>query len=794
MLDLVDCRVYRKFVSLTCLKSCTAFMQAKGPDGEKAQVHSLHRLKDVVKENHFKPVSHKVLSDQYQLARDAVSEASKFEAFMDGEVWPTEMRTSRENLLRSTRYDADIIENRGNDTDVLPALLNRYRQLYPALAKMKEAKYIANKVESLQAVQQTTEATQRKAKDDTEEAIETNITKPVLLEDGGGDTDHTVGEENAQKPSDCQTTEPTIIHGGTEGETPVSDAVGAQLTASIDEASVPIVTGSSSSHGNECNVSERIDNVGTSRQEEGVSDELLLKNLGMETYQMSWQLHAQDVWVDDSARVDAVICDPPYHVPSSSPKTAKGFENEVHEVEMKQLAQYSKLVIKSGGYVFVFTSNQYFEKWVRAFEENKFTVMQYPYTIVKDPNQIQRRVLNGFPQNIVEFAMVAQAPGPHPDGFRPDFDSPFHLINCDMKRRFSALYNVPVTSCKLTPAKSKSPFRTTEKSIALLTEILDMFVPEGGYVMDPYAGTLATAIACLQSKRKCISIEKDPACFREAYARLCRQAKGVTVYDDDETTGSSTRVDESERDTEMTSNVPNGVEERASMTTHAVKDDSTVEIVDERASMTTEALKESSVKNNSIDTKAIDTLSKRLPSSTKDVDNADSPAPTNSLEKVGVRCKDPPRTRASCKEGRVTEKVSSMKRVIPNTAAVAKNKRLKRAVGLVLPDGRHAISHLVSGCDVVLMCGDKSVGEAVCHKPPGGTDLFCRHLHGVDLCKSEKNNEYLIVIRSVVVKEEYGNKPYPYICPGPEESPNLLVDMYKAGMYIWDANNLRVNT
>lgn len=93
------------------------------------------------------------MSVQYQLARDSLCESAKFTGFMDREVWPTEMITRRDNLLRSARYDTYIIENRVTYNYILPALLNRYLQLYPALSNIKWANYTANKLDTVQAGQ-----------------------------------------------------------------------------------------------------------------------------------------------------------------------------------------------------------------------------------------------------------------------------------------------------------------------------------------------------------------------------------------------------------------------------------------------------------------------------------------------------------------------------------------------------------------------------------------------------------------------------------------------------------------
>lgn len=60
----------------------------------------------------------------------------------------------------------------------------------------------------------------------------------------------------------------------------------------------------------------------------------------------------------------------------------------------------------------------------------------------------------------------------------------------------------------------------TEKPISLLSEMVDLWVPPYGTVMDLYAGTFTLPIACVQTSRRCIAIEKDSSCYNAAIQRL----------------------------------------------------------------------------------------------------------------------------------------------------------------------------------------------------------------------------------------------------------------------------------
>jgi 16S rRNA G966 N2-methylase RsmD len=48
-------------------------------------------------------------------------------------------------------------------------------------------------------------------------------------------------------------------------------------------------------------------------------------------------------------------------------------------------------------------------------------------------------------------------------------------------------------------------------------------VPKGATVLDPYAGSGSTVIACLRTGRNCIAIEKDPIHYATMVERVKRE-------------------------------------------------------------------------------------------------------------------------------------------------------------------------------------------------------------------------------------------------------------------------------
>lgn len=73
-MKIVDYHVYRSFVNITSLQSTTNFLNATGVDGERAQVHSMHRALYICFDSDSKPVKHDIISKQFELAIRLIKE------------------------------------------------------------------------------------------------------------------------------------------------------------------------------------------------------------------------------------------------------------------------------------------------------------------------------------------------------------------------------------------------------------------------------------------------------------------------------------------------------------------------------------------------------------------------------------------------------------------------------------------------------------------------------------------------------------------------------------------------
>ena len=530
VMETVDCRVFRKFVHITSLKSSTVFMTAPesmpGEEGIECQINTLHRIAELGLMHrkksfcsYIKPAQPATVVEQFKKAVLAHKEVQKFKAFLEREKWPNEMTTVLHNLLRTTKLDEDVQQNVGN-REILPILIEKYRKHYPAIAVQKELKFLASlkiserETREMQcAVQQSNINTKDKpvgqsqySKRKPDENGDTRTAQAPIKTD----TDSTIGNQNssfriesAENPSSIVLNDSILPEQGV-CSTNASERLETRKRV-IQEVSCP-----SSKATFENNVD-------------------ILTGIGIHCHQMRWQDFDKTIRKTTDSRFDMMLIDPPYGTPECRSRAGSLYDNFVDDKEMRAVSQFARRVLVPGGSVFLFSSIQYATGWMKSLETENFKVMKHLFVVVKKTERLQFTRAELFPQNACEYGILAYAPGRHPENFKPDFISPYSMVQCSEKRKFSTISGVLVPQHKLLKPGTKSPVLTEEKNPDLLAELMTTFCPQKGSVIDIYAGTLTTAIAAMRTNRKCTSVEADSALFRLAHQRLKLIAPSLQV-------------------------------------------------------------------------------------------------------------------------------------------------------------------------------------------------------------------------------------------------------------------------
>ncbi len=85
------------------------------------------------------------------------------------------------------------------------------------------------------------------------------------------------------------------------------------------------------------------------------------------------------------------------------------------------------------------------------------------------------------------------------------------------------------THCKNDHTLGTTGCHPTQKPRALMIELVGLFTSEGETVLDPFAGSGTTGVACLRLGRKFVGVEKDEAFFALACERLRAEEQGSTL-------------------------------------------------------------------------------------------------------------------------------------------------------------------------------------------------------------------------------------------------------------------------
>lgn len=71
----------------------------------------------------------------------------------------------------------------------------------------------------------------------------------------------------------------------------------------------------------------------------------------------------------------------------------------------------------------------------------------------------------------------------------------------------------------------------TQKPLPLMMELVSLFTDPGDIVLDPFAGSGTTGVACIRLGRRFIGIERDPKYAAVARERLEAEAQGLSLRD-----------------------------------------------------------------------------------------------------------------------------------------------------------------------------------------------------------------------------------------------------------------------
>ena len=409
-------------------------------------------------------------------AEHALREVKKMDAVLDGEEWPNAMAALQKNLLETSKLDEDCESWAGNERALLPILRSRYLEVGGVQASTKVSFF------------------------------ETGARPPV------------------QQPPNTEK----------EKQAAAPDQVNQKNSPTDEPPKQPQASpASAAKQSDQAEAAERNQGPPTNPTKKAEPDpDQLLSSVGLRVFSGRWQdVRAAHSFFDEMAgTVDMVLTDILGDLPRgrSSPG-AKPSWDFIENDEIEKLIQMSRSMLKPGAYIVLFHGIDQLHVIKSLLEASKFAVAPYPVIVAKEQSSLQKTTAVLFPQHAYEiFTVASKDPGGSQREFYPklnDATHPYTSLRTPSKRKFNVIADVPTRTRKLCRVGEKKLIRNTEKPVALLRELLDMYCPEDGLVLDPYAGTYTTGLACLDTSRRSVLMEADPQCADLAKKRLVLATK-----------------------------------------------------------------------------------------------------------------------------------------------------------------------------------------------------------------------------------------------------------------------------
>ena len=213
----------------------------------------------------------------------------------------------------------------------------------------------------------------------------------------------------------------------------------------------------------------------------------------------------------DDESVDLVVTDPPYNIASKHKKTIRHGELMStmqawgawdamhpfdHELLMLQVISQCYRVLKPGGIMYMFTSEEDNGYYIRKAKERGFTY------------KLQ-----------IAIAKTTQVPSVFRNCWRRTYQLCFS-VSKGKPKTFNFLTQKEMVNLYSYSITHKQTTHPTEKPLEFIKKLIAISSNEGDLVLDPFMGSGTTAAACQELKRQYIGFDTDTEYLRMARQRL----------------------------------------------------------------------------------------------------------------------------------------------------------------------------------------------------------------------------------------------------------------------------------
>lgn len=213
----------------------------------------------------------------------------------------------------------------------------------------------------------------------------------------------------------------------------------------------------------------------------------------------------------DNNSINLILTDPPYNISRESNFTKNSTNTKFNkisidfgdwdkeELDLESLFSEFKRVLKPGGTVVIFYDVWKSERLKQVAEKYGFRQPRICQWVKNNPTPINSKI--NYLSNAIEFFFTFVK------GKNPTFNSKYD----------KGIYNYPLCHGK---ERTSHP---TQKPLELFKEIIIKHSNPGDLILDPFSGTGTTAVACLQTNRDYLIIERDQEYLKIIESRLCEK-------------------------------------------------------------------------------------------------------------------------------------------------------------------------------------------------------------------------------------------------------------------------------
>ena len=230
----------------------------------------------------------------------------------------------------------------------------------------------------------------------------------------------------------------------------------------------------------------------------------------------------------DSFSVDLVLTDPPYNLDFSSYSTMKLYNRKIHYVDSLKwdkkfkfdLKQASKLmfkefdrILKKSGSIVMFGPQEWAYYYYEPAIKRNFHFNCELIWIKSNPiPQIRQSNYRSTHEIIVWFSRERNK------------KKKLHTFNWQGQQEMKNVFTTPILQGKERIRNGKEPAHPTQKPLSIIRKLIKIHSNENDLVVDCFAGSGTTLVACKQLNRKFIGFEINPKYVKIANERL--QDKG----------------------------------------------------------------------------------------------------------------------------------------------------------------------------------------------------------------------------------------------------------------------------